>query len=240
MSRAEGPRLDLLAGALHDAVERASGARSDAALLAQFDAMRGDVDDAARKISESMSVLLDSGTLEMPADTKTALEERRRWVSAQVATIRSAIIEDPARVKQGKAWRETRQAFQTLESELAEARAVAYHEMLAQFSRDDRQLLDTLPPGTPGVPAYRTAIQDFDQLADRLPRSPQEVTEAAAAGRRLAKLREQVETEAVPPEHQEQWRAVRGDGLALAEITNEFRAWLDSRGLARSVVLKIR
>ncbi len=240
MSEVASPQLDRQTESLREAVSRASGARADAALLAQFDAMKGAINDATTVIAESMSVLLDSAALELPSDTAASLEERRKWVSAQVAKMRSEITDDPSRVKQGNTWRETRRAFQTLATELEEARALAYDGLLAKFDGDDQQLLATLPPGTPGTPAYRAAIQDFDQLADRTPRSPQEVTEAAAAGRRLVKLREQVESEAVPSEFQEQWRAVRGDGLPLAEITNEFRAWLDSRGLSGSVVLKTR
>ena len=50
----------------------------------------------------------------------------------------------------------------------------------------------------------------------------------------------EVESEAVPVEFRVQWRQLRGAGLALSDLTNEFHAWLSARGIEDDVVLRLR
>src|SRR5262249_35152165 len=105
---------------------------------------------------------------------------------------------------------------------------------------DDRDVVDALPPGIAGVRDYRLAIDDFERYAGRRPTTAEEVTEAAAKGRRMKTMRETVESEAVPAEFHDQWRLLRSAGLPLAHRTDAFVGWLRERGLANSTVVTYR
>lgn len=237
---AQASALDDLSEELVSSVRRAAAAVADASLVAQLGRMRGDLDGATRPISECMTVLLDSPLIELSNEQADLLSQRRAWVTSQIAKVREALAADPASLRKGSLWRETKQAVETIESELVDARAASYAHLLDHFAAGDRELLETLPPQTPGKRDYQEAIEAFEAARERLPSSVEDTAEATAAGRRLQKLREQVESDAVPEKFQEQWRALRADGLALGALTPEFRAWLDEHGLARSVVLRYR
>lgn len=232
--------LDRLAAELLAAVRRASTAQADAALAAQFEGLQLQVDDATAEITECAQVVARSPLLRIPQEERENLESRRSWVVSQIDRLRSVAAENPAAVRQGPVWRETRQAIDALRKELTAARAGSYRALLEEFAAGDRELLESVPPGTAGLVAYRRAIEDLESFATRQPRSLDDVAQAAAAGRRLRELREQVERDAVPAEFQDEWRALREGGLRLPALTDEFRAWLDSHGLAKSVVLTYR
>ena len=87
------------------------------------------------------------------------------------------------------------------------------------------------------MPQYRDAIDEFERLTQVRPTTPEEVTQAAAVGRRMQRHREEVEAQAVPAEFSEQWRLLRTTGLPLAEMTDAFSAWLRERGFASSAVV---
>jgi len=231
--------LDDLAHELAASVRRASSAAADAQLVAQLDVMRSAIEAATGPIAECMSVLMGSPLLDVPEEQGT-LAERKAWVAAQIEKLREAFASDPGSIRKGNLWRETKNAFEKLRDELLDARAASYESLLDGFAAGDRELLQTLPPRTAGTPEYREAIENFDVFRQRLPGTVEEVAKAAAAGRRLRALREQVESAAVPAEFQEQWRALREDRLALSKLTPEFRGWLDEHSLSHSVVLRYR
>lgn len=239
-SDASSATLDRLAAELVAAVRRASAAQADAALAAQFEGMQLQIDEAAAEIAECAHVVTRSPLLLIPQEQRENLESRRSWLASQIDRLRSVVAENPAAVRQGPVWRETRQAIDALRKELAAARADSYTALLKEFVVADRELLESVPPGTAGLGEYRRAIEDLESLAARQPRSLDDVVRAAAAGRRLRELREQVERDAVPAEFQDEWRALRASSLRLPALTEEFRAWLDSHGLAKSVVLTYR
>lgn len=232
--------LDRLAAELVAKVRRASAAQTGAALAAQFDGMRRHVDTASTEIAECAEVVTKSPLLRIAKEQRETLESRRSWVESQIARVRSVLEEDPGAVRQGAVWRETKQAIEALRDELVLARASGYAALLEEFVAADRQLLQSVPPATAALREYRTAIDALELIADRPPRSIDDVAKAAAAGRRLRELRERVERDAVPGEFQEEWRALRANGLPLAALSDEFRAWLDSHGITKSIVLTYR
>ena len=123
---------------------------------------------------------------------------------------------------------------------LVEARGLAYVAFLDQFPAGDRELFESLPD-LPGVREYGEAIDGFERERERLPRTVEDVARAAAAGRRLAERRDHVENEAVPPGScRDAWRALRGEGFPLPELSEQLRAWLEERDLAGSVLLRYR
>ena len=218
-------------------MRHAAGARTNADLVAAFHGMTRDVDTAAVEIERCAAVLRGPSPLVLPEHYPGELRARTEWVQAQIGKVRDTIEKDPMRVRQGALWRETQRAFNTLRTELLEVLDAAYSGLLDSFAADDRHVLETLPPGIAGERDYRIAIDDFERHAATRPTTPEDVKQAAAAGRRLQSLRETVEAEAVPDEFQDQWRQVRTTGLPLAEITDAFAAWLRERGLANSTVL---
>ena len=115
-----------------------------------------------------------------------------------------------------------------------------YGALVTSFQGDDERLLESLPPNALGAAEYRTAIRGLHALGERTPRSLNDVTEMAAAGRRLQRMRDKVGAEAVPEELQAQWLALHRDGLPLADMSPKFTAWLDERGLSRRVVAVYR
>lgn len=236
----EGARLDRLATDLKLAVQSAAGAREDANLVAQFDAMTTELNNAARSISGSLSVVLDPSELPVPEDTRATIGERREWVATQLAKIRNKVADDPAQAKQGKTWADTRRALQALTDYLETARDVAYNELLDQYKGDDQQVLEAATPGTPDLAAYRTAVDQFQACSETEPQTLEQVQHATEIGRRLVELRERVESASVPAEFRDQWRAVRSEGLALSDLTPQFSAWLTTQGLSKSVVVVLQ
>ena len=232
------PVLDDLTANLAAAVREASAARAGAALVAQYDTMRRQVEGAAEEIGLCMAALADPEVLQLPDDLQAALEERVAWLNAQIDKTREAVAQDPERVRQGSLWRDTRRAMDTLREELAAATRKAYESLLDEYAGDDQRLLGTLPPETPGARDYRVAIDRFEAVRDEMPASVEDVRRAIAVGRRIQELRERVEADAVPQEFQHHWRLVRGQGLPLAAFTDEFREWLTERGLAQHTVLR--
>lgn len=232
--------LDELAHELAASVRRASSAAADAQLVAQLDVMRSAIEAATGPIAECMSVLMGSPLLNVPEEQSATLAERKEWVAAQIEKLREAFASDPGSIRKASLWRDTKNAFEKLRDELLNARAASYESLVDGFAAGDRELLQTLPPRTAGTREYREAIENFNLIRGRLPGTVEDVAKAAAAGRRLRALREQVESAAVPAEFQEQWRALRADGLALSKLTPEFRGWLDEHSLSRSVVLEYR
>jgi hypothetical protein len=232
--------LDRLAAELAREVRHASGARANADLVAAFDGMTRDVEAAAVDIERSATVMRGPSPLLFADDFPDAFRPRTEWVQAQIAKVRDTLEKDPMRVRQGSLWGETRRAFTTLREELNVAVDTAYTNLLDSFTADDRRVLETLPPSIAEAHNYSVAIDDFDRFATARPATPDDVTQAAAAGRRLQTLRERVEAEAVPPEFHEQWRLVRTAGLPLTELTDPFVKWLRERGLANSTVLTYR
>jgi hypothetical protein len=232
--------LDRLAAELAREVRHAAGARTNAELVAAFHGMTHDVDTAAIEIDQYAAVLRGPSPLVPPEHYPGELRARTEWVQAQIGKVRETLEKDPMRVRQGALWRETQKAFNTLRTELLEVLDAAYSGLVDSFAADDRHVLETLPPGIAGARDYRIAIDDFERYATTRPGTPDDVKQAAAAGRRLKSLRETVEADAVPQEFQDQWRQVRTTGLPLAELTDAFVGWLRERGLANSTVLTYR
>ena len=239
MTEATSPVLDTLATQLEQRVRHAAAARTGAALAAQFDGMRGDLESASSEIDECMTVLFDSRLLQLPSEGAD-FEQRKAWVAEQLRAIRKKLDENPASVRQGDLWRNTKRAIETLRNELLEAREQAYAAFLDEFAAGDRELLQSLPPGVSGAEDYRQAIEEFERVRERLPGKVDDVARAAAAGRRLEKCRHRVESEAVPAAFKDDWRALRGEGLPLTALNEELLAWLKEHELARSVVLQYR
>jgi hypothetical protein len=239
MSQSEA-RLDVLARDLQEAVERAARARQNAALIAQFETMQREISDHTARIGTVLPIVLDSPHFALTIDRRTELDDRRQAVRRQMRQVRDVLARDPLQVRQGSLWRDAKSSAAALANELEAALADAYRELLATFDGDDERLLDSLPPGTPGAAEYRTAIRDFETISERAPESLADVTRAVAAGRRLTALRDKLDAESIPAQFQTQWRALRGQGLQLDDITPEFSTWLRERGLARSVVAVYR
>jgi hypothetical protein len=233
------PALDQLADDLRASVRRATAARAEAGLVAQFDGMRADVEGAIEPIREGLSVL-NAPELSLNAEATSQVRARREWLQTQLEKVRAGLEKDPSSIRRGGLWRETKKAIDTLGEELSNIRLEAYNAMLAPYSERDLELLDSLPPGTSGVDEYRTALRAYENALDRVPSTPAEVAAADQAGRRLREIRERVEAAAVPAEFSEQWRALRGSGLGLTELTDEFRDWLATQGLNANVVLVYR
>lgn len=229
--------LDELAETLLREVRSAAGARAGAEVAAAFDGMTKELNGLAEQLESYGSVVSGRSPLAFSASFSDTLSERRSWVDAQVEKVRGVLADDPMKVKQGKLWAETQRAAKTLRDDLADAIDEAYAEVLTPFQGDDRRILETLPPGTPGVAAYRDAIDEFERVAEVRPTTPDEVTQAAAVGRRMQRQREEVEAQAVPAEFAEQWRLLRTTGLPLTEMTDAFSDWLRERGFASSAVV---
>jgi hypothetical protein len=230
--------LDELAAKLRGSVRRAVAGREQAGLVAQFDAMRREVEDALEPIDEALAALA-APELSLDEEAATELASRRESVRGQLDNLREALAEDPAMIRQGNVWRATREAIVALKKQAVDVRAEAYRAMLASYADGDRELAESLPPGTAGLAEYRAALRAFEGLVERVPRSAAEVGRAANVGRRLQTLREEVEG-AVPEPFRIQWRDLRGTGLPLTRLTPEFRVWLDERGLAANVVARYR
>lgn len=231
--------LDQLASELRTTVRRASAARQEAGLVAQFDGMRADVEAAIQPVRDGLSVL-DAPELQVGEDVIAQIRSRREWVQAQLEKVRVALDKDPTSIRRGELWRETKKAIEALRGDLGQVQAEAYTLMLAQYAERDAELLESLPPGTAGLAEYRSALRAYESAVDTVPANPAEVAQADAAGRSLQEVRERVEAAAVPAEHRDEWRALRGSGLPLRELTPEFREWLTQQGLDSSVLLVYR
>lgn len=231
--------LDQLADDLQMSVRRATAARAEAGMVAQFDGMRADVEGAIQPIREGLSVL-EAPELHVSPEITSQLKARREWLQAQLDKVGTALEKDPSSIRRGELWRETKKAIQTLRTDLLNVRSAAFSAMLAPYSERDQELMESLPPGTTGLTEYRSALSAYETALERLPTTAAEVAVADAAGRRLREIRERVEAAAVPAEFREQWRALRGAGLGLTDLTPEFSDWLAEPGLDVNVVLVYR
>jgi hypothetical protein len=230
--------LDQLSDALLREVRKAAGDRAGAEVAAAFDGMTKELNAVAEQLERYGAVVAGPSPLTFPAVFSDALTERKAWVERQIAKVRAGIADDPMKIRQGKLWADTQRAAKTVRDDVAAAIDAAYAEVLEPFRGDDRGILETLPPRTPGIDDYRDAIEAFEQLEGVRPSTPQEVTKAAAAGRTLQRQRETIEAQAVPPEFVEQWRLLRTTGLPLVEMTDAFSAWLRERGFAGSAFVR--
>lgn len=233
-------RLDELAEELTRQVRHAAGARADAEVAATLDGMTAELNGAATQIEQLMKIVAGPSPLVFPTTLADTIAERRQWVEGQAKKVRAVVEEDPMKVRQGKLWAETQRATATLRKDLEAAIDEAFEQMLEPFRGDDLDILETLPPGTTGVGQYREAIDEFERVAGVRPTSPEEATNAAAVGRRLLRLRGEIEAETVPAEFADQWRLVRTTGLPLTQMTDEFSGWLRERGFASSTVVSFR
>lgn len=231
--------LDQLADEVRASVRRATAARAEAGLIAQFDGMRADVEAAIEYIREGVSVL-EAPELGVSTAAKSQVQARREWLAAQLQKIQAALEKDPNSIRRGALWRDTKKAMEKLREDLSNVRFDAYNAMLARYAEGDSELLDSLPPGTTGLDEYRRALSAYEKARDRMPGTVEEVAGADNAGRRLQEIREEVEAAAVPDALRDQWRDLRASGLALAEMTEEFRDWLATQGLDTNVVLVYR
>jgi hypothetical protein len=231
--------LDSLAAELVREVDRATAARAQAGLVAEFDGMRTDVEAEIAPISEA-AVVFDSSHIALTAEQRAELSERQQWLAAQLDKVRSALDKQPEKIRRGDVWKETKRALQALRASLEGARVTNYEDLLAQFADGDHDLLDSLPAGTPGVNEYRVALNAFERVRERLPQTAQDVAIAEAAAGRLKEIRERVEADAVPDAFRSQWRALRGAGIPLASLTPDFRVWLEEHGVAENVMVVYR
>lgn len=231
--------LDDLATQLSAAVSQAVVGRKQAGLVAQFDGIRSELENAAGPIGEALGVL-EAAELEVDEETADRLAERREVVRRKFEQIREALADEPETIRRGTLWRDTRQVITALQGHAVTVRAEAYRRMLESYADGDGELADSLPPNTEGLADYRAALRHFEEMAESTPRSANEVARGADAGRRLKDMRERVEARAVPERFRDQWRELRGPGLPVTRLTPEFRAWLDERGVAANVVLHYR
>lgn len=237
---APDPELDRVAAELDREIRHAVLARSDATLAAALEGMTADVEAAAAAIEALVAVLAGPSPLVLPEAYPDAFEERTQWVHGQIEKVRTTLATEPMRVRQGNLWRDTRKAFTTLTAELGDTLSSAYADLVGSYLADDRHVFAGLPPGISGIREYEAAIDDFERRVDRPPRTVDDIRNAVTAGERLRSLREKLQADSVPERFQDQWRKLRTTGLPLAELTEEFTAWLDERGLAKSTVLSYR
>ena len=231
--------LDALAAELVQEVERATAARAQAGLVAEFDGMRTDVETLIVPISEA-AVVFESSHLALTAEQKAEFSARQQWLAAQIEKVNAALEKQPEKIRRGEIWKEMKRAMEALRASLESARAANYEALLAGYADGDHDLLDSLPSGTPGVTEYRTALNAVERVRERAPQTPQDVATAEAAARRLKEIRERVEAAAVPSEFRAQWRSLRGAGIPLAALTPAFRQWLEEHGVAENVMVVYR
>src|SRR3954451_308072 len=114
--------LDDLDTPLRGGVRRAVAGRQQADLVAQFDGMRRDVEDALEPIEEALAVLA-APELSLDEETAVQLASRREAVREQLVKLQEALVEDPGAIRQGNVWRVTRAAVVGLKTQVVEARA---------------------------------------------------------------------------------------------------------------------
>jgi hypothetical protein len=231
--------LDDLVSELSASVRLAVVGRKQAGLVAEFEGMRSDLENAAGPIGEVL-VVLEVPDLALDEETVERLAARREVVRRRFEQVREALADEPAAIRRGTLWRDTRQAVIGLRGDAVAARAEAYRTLLEPYSDGDRDLANSLPPNTKDLDEFRKVLNQYEATVERIPRSANEVAQAAATGRKLKEIRERVEAGAVPEAFRVQWRDLRGPGLPVRRLTPEFRAWLDERGLAANVLLHYR
>ena len=235
-----GRSLDELAGELEAVVKRAKAATADASLTAELDTMGGEALVATQPIAEAMSVIYDSPQITLKPSAASELDRRRQWLADRLVAVDAQFREDPTKIRRGALWRDTRKAIDQLQQGLFDLRDELYEALLAEYPDDDREQLRSLPPHTTGIQEYARAIDAFERSHSTPPRNPADVASAIAVGERLRDCRARVESEAVPVEFRAQWRQLRGAGMVLSGLTNEFHAWLSARGIEDDVVLRLR
>jgi hypothetical protein len=229
--------LDRLASELALEVRDAAAARTNSELVSMLDAMTKEVDATATAIQQTAAVLRGPSPLTLPPSYADDIRGRNDWVAGQVAKVRAAVESDPMRVRQGKLWSDTQKAFNTLRAEVVAVLSTAYGELLDSYASDDRQVLETLPPGVTGARDYSAVIGEFEQHRSQTPQTLDSIRAAVAVARRLKDLRERVESESVPEQFQDEWRQIRTTGLPLTKVTDEFMVWLRDPDLAKAIVL---
>jgi hypothetical protein len=240
MSEGHTGSLDALAAELGAVVTRARAAAQDAALLADLETIGTEVAAATEPISEAMSVLYDSPLISLKPNEASELRRKQRSLGTQLSSFEYQFHEDPTKLRRGTVWRDARQAINQLLQELERLRDEHYQALLAPYPDDDRDHLQGLPGHTAGVDEYQKAVEAFERALTTTPRGPQSVERAVAAGERLRDCRTKIESEAIPAEFRIHWRQLRGDGLALSDLSEELRAWLSEHGIEHDVVLKLR
>src|SRR4051794_34699399 len=96
--------LDDLATELRGSVRRAVATREQTDLVAEFDRMRSDVEDATVPLRESLAVL-GAPELSVQAETAEKLSSQRELVRGLLEKVRETVTSDPTKVRQGTLWR---------------------------------------------------------------------------------------------------------------------------------------
>jgi hypothetical protein len=235
-----GRSLDVLAAELKTVASRAKTAAADASLTSELETMSGEAHAAAAPIAQATNVLHDSPRITLKPNEASELDRRRQWLLDQLERVRQQFHDDPAKIRRGPLWKDTKRAIEHLRQELFRLRDEHYQALLADYPDDDGEHLRSLPPHTTGLDDYVRAIDAFERGLANPPASAADVDRAVTAGERLRDYRTQVESEAVPAEFRIHWRQLRGGGLALSELTEELRAWLSEHGHEDEVVLRLR
>ena len=237
MSAPAQSELDRLAAELSREVRHAASTRANAELVAAFHGMTRELESAVAEIDQCSALLRGPSPLALPESYPDQFQPRTDWILAQIDKVRATVETDPMRVRQGTLWRESQRAFNTLRSELIELVDSAYSGLMDTFAGDDRQVLESLPPGITGVRDYRMAVEDFERMATAICggratsggcRPPAQESSRQGRGRGSAR--------GVPGP-----MAAGPDGrFALGGVTDAFVAWLRERGLSGSTVLTYR
>ncbi|MGO9791890.1 MAG: hypothetical protein ACLP8S_21015 [Solirubrobacteraceae bacterium] len=232
--------LDDLTAELEAVVKRAVAATADASLTAELDTMGNDLVAATDPIGQAISVLFDSPQVKLKVNQVAELDRKRNALGSQLAAVDAQLQLDPSTIRRGTLWRDTKRAIDNLRQSLAELRDEVYQTLLAEYPDEDREQLRSLPPHTIGLVDYERAINAFELVFSTSPRSPADLASAIAAGERLRDRRAQVESEAVPVEHRARWRQLRGTGLPLSDLSEDFHGWLKEHGIEDDVLLRLR
>lgn len=230
--------LDSLAANLSAAAKRAEAAVAGAQKDQALDQVRAFVSEAAASIGESLRVL-EASEIQLTEEEQRQIDERRASVSREIGAVREILQAAPETLRAATAWRDARSSIEALQRTAAEVSVEAYERVMDGYASGDRALLQALVPGLDVVSEYRQALDEFESRRDTTPRGASEVREAVKVGQNLQRLRESLEANSMPESLRSAWRELSSpSGISLADLTPEFRQWLDEQGLSRQVTVR--
>lgn len=237
---AQAPRRDIatLAEMLRSVTDRAADTQKAQNLAADYGALRDRVSDAADAMERQVT-LLASPMLSPHADDRAAIEERCDVLRAIVANVRATVATNPDAVRRGSLWRQAEAAMTAVQKTADETIENAFRRLAGELPSPEPGLLAAVPQGTAGRDQYRAAEARYHEEAQP-PRTLDDLERFITLTRKLGELKEQLLTQAVPSEFRGQWRQLQSGQLSLTDLQDDFRAWLEERGMLGDVVLSYR
>ena len=229
--------LQTLSEALVAATDRAADVQGAQNLAADYAALQARVTNAASALKPPLAVLLSPRLTPLATDV-AAFNDSRHTLRALLTQVKASVASNPVGLRRGNLWRQADAAMTNVVLGVGVAIDRAFARLIAELPSPQPERLAAVPPAAAGIETYRRAIERYEQLREHPPRGPEDLKQFIAVAEKLGELQKQLLVQAVPAEHRREWQLLQQGKLPVTEFSDDFRTWLQDRGMLDNVYLR--